>query len=686
MPTIAMPAMIDPLKAFTAGASTKAGHPIPLVSTRFDVEIDGGLAIVVTKRVICNDEAESIEATVTFPVPVHAVLFDLEARIDGRVVRARAQRRTRAREVYEDAIERGKAAVLHEEVLRGVHMLSVAHLGPGKEIEVTSRWAAALSFVGGQGQLRIPLTVGDIYGRSGLPDSDDLLIGGPVQTADLFVRCNNSVVAVRGARLGEGHARIALNAPIDLAVTQVESQELRGLAGDGREVVLRVSPCQDGDSALNVAIVVDHSGSMDEVCSGRTGRTTKHEAVIRGLRSMAQGLSEDDIIDLWEFDDQLAHVGSSREAGSPKRARQRLLSLIARLTRPEGGTEIGAALSGTIAASKARDILLITDGKSYALDVHELARKGRRITVVLVGEDSLEANVGHLSALSGGDIFVAAGDDIADTLLTAIQTLRVPSMRPGPIGASLDRVRVMRGNALLEAEWRPAAEPVPDAPRNRGIAAMAASLALPVLEEERATLLAEAEGLVTHLTSLVFVDEEGEVQEGIPATRKVALPKPGAAPKVVSMDFARAAFEAPEGSASQRYPAKRYMPAAAPACLAPSSGEADRTDDIGMADDWLRSTRMLAGLEIDWDVSPNQLLAGDLSSLEDTWLIEVAAALPEVIAFARRNSIEPTVLVIALIAQSQSSKSRSAARISKAILGDRLTEELLKIAAMLGLD
>ena len=133
MPTTAMPALIDPLKAFTVCASTRAGHPIPLVSTRFDVEIDGGLATVVTKRVFHNDEAESIEATITFPVPVHAVLFDLEARIDGRVVKAHAQRRRQAREAYEDAIERGKAAVLHEEVLRGVHMLSVAHLGPARK-------------------------------------------------------------------------------------------------------------------------------------------------------------------------------------------------------------------------------------------------------------------------------------------------------------------------------------------------------------------------------------------------------------------------------------------------------------------------------------------------------------------------------------------------------------------------
>jgi hypothetical protein len=664
MPAISTPATIDPLKVFVAGASAERGRPIPLVSTRFDVEIDGGLATVVTRRVFRNDEAESIEATVTFPVPVHAVLFNLEARIGGRVVKARAKRRTQAREAYEDAIERGKAAVLHEEVLRGVHMLSVAHLGPGKEIEVTTVWASALSFVGDQGQLRIPLTVGDIYGRSGLPDSDDLLIGGPVRSADLFVRCKNGAVAVRGASLDEGRTHVPLNAPIDLIVTHATGQELRGVAADGREVILSVSPHRAGDMALNVAVVVDHSGSMEGECSDRAGSITKHQAVVAGLRSAAQGLGEEDVIDLWEFDHVLAHVGSTHDRVSRQRGPKRLVSLIARLTPPAGGTEIGAALSGTIAGSEARDILLITDGKSHALDVHELARKGRRITTVLVGEDSLEANVGHLAALSGGDIFVAAGDDLAATLVTAIGALRASFARPGPIGPSLDRVRVVRGNAVLEAEWRPATEPASDASRNRSVAAMAASLALPVLDEERAALLAEAEELVTHLTSLVLVDEAGEVQEGLPAVRKIALPHPSAG---------SAGMTRRKTSYLRTVPRNLQAPRAIPD-QAPSVGSVGRP-------------RSLRGLKIDWDMSPNELLAGDLSVLgpQEALVIKRAAARPEVIALAKRMNIDPTVLVVALLAQSQASGNRSAARIAKLVLGGQLTDELRKITALIGL-
>src|SRR5215475_1115609 len=131
---------IDPLHTFMAGKSA-AATPMPLVATRFDVIFDAGLATVTTTRTFRNAELASIEATLTFPVPVHATLFGLQARIGERVLHARAQRKDAARAEYEAAIDRGKTAVLHEEVLRGVHMLSVGHVPPGAEVTVECRWA-----------------------------------------------------------------------------------------------------------------------------------------------------------------------------------------------------------------------------------------------------------------------------------------------------------------------------------------------------------------------------------------------------------------------------------------------------------------------------------------------------------------------------------------------------------------
>src|SRR5258707_4688421 len=98
---------IDPLHAFMAGAFASAA-PMPLLATRLEVVIDAGLAVVTTTRTFRNIESRSIEATLTFPVPVHATLFWLQARIGERVLRARARSKSAARAEYEAAIDSGK--------------------------------------------------------------------------------------------------------------------------------------------------------------------------------------------------------------------------------------------------------------------------------------------------------------------------------------------------------------------------------------------------------------------------------------------------------------------------------------------------------------------------------------------------------------------------------------------------
>lgn len=677
MARTAAQAKIDPLEALIGDAfSGPNRRPIPLVSTSFDVRIEGGLATVATKRIFRNDETASIEATIAFPVPVHAVLFALEARVDGRVLKAKAQRRAAARETYEDAIERGKGAVLHEEVLRGVHLLSVAHLAPGAEIEVSTSWAAALTCIGDTGRLRIPLTVGDVYGRSPLPDSDDLVHGGAAGTAELTVRCSDGSVELLGGRLEEGRASIPLNAPIDLIAHGWAPRDLRARAADGRDVVLRIAPHPGGAQEFDVAILVDHSGSTGEAYSAARPNVTKHRAIVNALASYAGSLKAGDGIELWEFDDAPRFVGSTR-AGAKKSSAE-FRALLSRLSGPAGGTEIGRALGTVIARSQCRNILLVTDGKSHAIDVQALARHGRRISVVLVGEDSLEANVGHLAALTGGDIFVALGDDPADVLRAALESLRL-SFEPAPaIAAPLARVRAVHGNAELIAEWRPAAEDAPRTPALPGVAAVAASLALPALDETEATRLAEAEGLVTHLTSLVLVDEAAEIQEGVPASRKVALPTPrtavGGAPPHVWASQATVRFDL----------RPLRSPSGFDACLTPGAPAPEIP--FPSPDDELTLAQI--GELIDWDVEPERLRAGDLSAIGSAaaTAIDRAARLPAVVAAAKRLGIGPRVLIVALVARARATANRSAARLATAILGKHIADEIEALARELGLE
>ena len=56
--------LVDPLAAFIDGAVDGDRQPVPLVSTRFDVTLAAGLAVVSAIRIFRNGEAQSIEATI----------------------------------------------------------------------------------------------------------------------------------------------------------------------------------------------------------------------------------------------------------------------------------------------------------------------------------------------------------------------------------------------------------------------------------------------------------------------------------------------------------------------------------------------------------------------------------------------------------------------------------------------
>ena len=680
---IAPQTTIDPLSAFMAGAFVAGtANPCPLVATRFDVMLDAGLAVVAMARTFRNDEPHSIEATITFPVPVHAVLFALEVKIGGRVLKARAKRKDAAREHYEEALGRGKTAVLHEEVLRGVHMLSVGHIAPNAEVEVHATWAMTLTSLDGRGRLRIPLTVGDIYGRSGLADSDDLIHGGPQQTGTLTIDCRDGIATLIGGSLQDRQAEVALNAPIDIEVVGWSQRELNGAAADGSAVALTIAPSAAGEAALDVAMIVDHSGSMEERCSPlQGGRIAKHEAVRGAIKAVARQLGRSDAVDLWEFNSEFRHVGSTGEAT--------LYELANHLHGPSGGTEIGGALHGVLAGSPARDLLLVTDGKSHALDVQGLARSGRRFSVLLVGADSLEAHVGHLAALSGGEIFVAAGVDLAAMLDAAVRSLRSPHA-PAQLGSEM---REHRAGMTLTARWL-AGTSADESVLARAVAALAASIRLPALSEEEAARLAEAEGLVTHLTSLVLVDEDAAVQTGIPATRKIALPTPptalaaacalapaaralGSAPRVF-YSLAEDGIESPRRMAAERRPAADPQEE-----VREAPGRQRRS--LFRWPDWLGADHAASdadlgalGARIDWGLAPQRLQGGDLSTVEPELarLIRDLARETFIVRAAEKIGCDPLILVIALLARAASRRNRAARRLAQAILANRRTEEI----------
>ncbi|HLY58690.1 MAG TPA: hypothetical protein VKS60_24215, partial [Stellaceae bacterium] len=233
----------------------------------------------------------------------------------------------------------------------------------------------------------------------------------------------------------------------------------------------------------------------------------------------------------------------------------------------------------------------------------------------------------------------------------------------------------------------------------RIIGQVAAALALSQMDEESAACLAEAEGIVCHLTSLVLVDEAGATQDSLPAMRKVELSVPRTA--------AMAPAGAPSQPAAPSVAARGLPPAGGHAKTKVAVSEAPRgrggSFALGLARLFRGRDRdaVVGGLSepppifdlaalarsIDWSSDPQSLRRGDLSRLsaEAIAVIEAAAAVGDIAPLSRSANEAPIVIVLALLAWTVSATDRGARRFARAVL-DRLSmDEILAGVKAIGL-
>jgi hypothetical protein len=719
---------IDPRAHFLGAVFWRGDRkPVPLTSTQIDVTIRGGLASVTTQRTFRNTEKISIEATMTFLVPVDATLCTLTANIDGRVLHAVARAREKASKTYETAVNSGKSAILHQELLKGIHMLCVGHVRPSGEIIVTDTWTAPLSFLDETPRLHIPTTVGEIYGRSPLAPPDDLVTGGIAHQATVGIACSDGTASLlQAGPMVDGRYRVTLDAPIDIPITGWTQRKLTGVAADGRQVVLDIAPAAAFDASLDIDFLFDRSGSMsDRAVSYSELSASKFDLAKSALvAAIRHHLRPSDRMRLWQFDDRADYLGEATGVNCE--------ALVESIAGPHGGTEIGRAFAAVLASAKgpesAKNVVLVTDGLSWAFEPELLARVGMRVTAVLIGEDANEVAIGHLAGLTGGQVFTAVGSDAGGAIAAALDAARMPQRQPETIRDKPRSVEVFRRGARVVATWGAKGEGHPSLAA-RQIGATAAALAIPLMASAEAEKLAEAEGIVCHLTSLVLVDEAGERHEGLPATRKVEL----AAPRVAAAPHSGFSLRASRAVGSRLMcPMPLASPLDEPPFLrrqaegrreeaAPTSAERQRREEENRraCEQSSSSRRRVTDMDvtghsnrpaapcapessprlrpsvslhrligrIDWDADPDALRHGDLTGLPPDVMAAIAYAvqLPEIVALARTLAVDAAIVFIGLMARAARGHSRSAGRLADALLKQMSAKDIEAVAATVGL-
>jgi hypothetical protein len=447
------------------------------------------------------------------PVGFDTVVTGLSATVDDRKLVAVAKPQSTARDDYEVAIDKGKMAILHEEVLKGVHTLSVAQLAPGKEVMIELETVTAMGCIAGDPFLRIPTNVGQIYGTSPLMPADDLITSSQAHyTAKLSAICDQGIATLDDGRIiSQGEpVEVILNKAIELRVVGGCFGKVSGQSAKGQVVELELKPIKTADTFLDIAVLVDRSGSTGTPV-GHNGATI-WSTMRDGLSSAFAGLQNGDQISLWQFDNSCEKLGVANGSASAR--------LVDKLEEPAGGTDLAEAVTQLL-NNGVHDILVLTDGQTWAHDVDDLKSKNARISAILVGDDSLDVNIGHLCAMTGGQVFYAPGDNVADAISTSLTAMRSGTGR-GLVklsGTLPKKVTVNRAGVEVAISWL---ENSTDAGGD-AIGRYAASLALPFLPLVVAKGFAESHSLCSHMTSLVLVDEAGDVMDMLPEMRKVPL-------------------------------------------------------------------------------------------------------------------------------------------------------------------
>ena len=260
------------------------GERVALCDVSVSAVLQDLLAEVTVSQTYRNDERVNIEAVYTFPLPLDAVLLELEVEIGGRLLKGVVVEKKAAEGKYEDAVEAGDAAVMLEAIEPGLFTMNVGNLLPQETAKITFRYAILYRWAGDRLRFFLPTTIAPRFGESPhLPHqapeasltvenqfSLRVEVLGALRDAQ-FVCPSHAVELVKSAEsvvlsLRQPKAVMDRDFILNVKAPQAtRSFALCGQDGDGLAAVASFQPFFPGlqqPRPLNLAIVIDCSGSM----------------------------------------------------------------------------------------------------------------------------------------------------------------------------------------------------------------------------------------------------------------------------------------------------------------------------------------------------------------------------------------------------------------------------------------
>jgi len=432
------------MNTMTSALTGLGGERVALCNVAISAVLQDLLAEVSVTQTYRNDEPVNIEAVYTFPLPLDAVLLDLELRIGDRLLKGVVVEKKVAAKKYEDAIADGNSAVLLEAIEPGLFTMNVGNLLARETVTITFRYAMLLRWTGDRLRIFLPTTIATRYGASvhmphhtpvaSLSVENQFTLRFEVLGAlrDAQFSCPSHAIESEQSSestvlsLSEPHAVMDRDFILEVTAPEAErSLVLCGQDGDGVAAVAIFQPRFAGGrqpQPLKLVIVIDCSGSMEGDSMAQAKNAVE---IILGR------LQPDDRIGLIAFGSEVFTL-SQRPIACTRHGLARAQRFASELDANLGGTEIGKALrkAYTVAGSDdSADILLVTDGgvADWAPVVAKGKKSGHRIFTVGVGSAVSEAFLRELASSTHGQCeLVSPREDMSGVIVRQFERMRAP--------------------------------------------------------------------------------------------------------------------------------------------------------------------------------------------------------------------------------------------------------------------
>lgn len=433
---------------------------LPLAHTDVSIEVSGFVARAEVTQRYTNPYDAPIEAVYTFPLPHEAAVDAMQMRIGERTIKGIIKRRDEARDIYEQAKQKGQHASLLEQERPNIFTQSVANIMPGDEIEVVIRYVDILNYADGAYELVFPMVVGPRYIPGSPKDTSQGSGTAPATDAVPDASRITPPVLKPGQRSGHDIAlQVALDAGVPIQGLHSVSHAIDVERGSPSRRQIRLHPSdtlpnkdfilryQVAGKAPAFAVIPHHDarGGFFTLIAQPPRQVTANEIVPRELifildtsgsmrgaplarskqamQRLIGGMRGSDVFNVVRF---AGDTGTLWPTPRPLNAanRQAALDYVEAL-RGSGGTEmrtgIRDALAQPAAEGRLRIAFLLTDGyvgdEARILKAIAESRRGARVFSLGVGSSVNRYLLTRAAEVGRGEAFFVRQDEQADAVI-----------------------------------------------------------------------------------------------------------------------------------------------------------------------------------------------------------------------------------------------------------------------------